>query len=266
MVAEEKDKNYPIGFFDSGVGGLSVYSRFKEVLPSENTIYFGDLKNMPYGNKSKKELLVFAKRILDFFKLKEVKAVVIACNTSSATVYEDIKNDYDFKIYPIIQSCAKVISEMNMAKVGVFATAATINTGAYKRELQKYNQNIQVFEKACPNWTSYIEQGQMESAECKEDIAVKMKEMLLNRPDKIILGCTHYPYLLDMLSEYAPKTMFIDPAEIFVNFVKADLQKNNLLNNSSFLGKEDFFVSANPKEFVENAKLFYNIKNLPTII
>ena len=255
----------PIGFFDSGVGGLSVYSVFRKQLPYENTIYFGDLKNMPYGNKTKDELLGFARRILDFFAIKEVKSVVIACNTSSATVYEDIKNEYDFKIYPIIQSCAKVISETNMKKAGVFATAATIKTGAYKREIQKYNPNIQVFETACPAWTSFVEKGQIESPECIEDIKYKMKEMMLNNPDKIILGCTHYPYLMKVLSRFVPETMFIDPAQIFVEYIKNDLQNSGLLNDSTEIGTEEFFVSANPSEFVQNAKMFYEVKHLPSV-
>lgn len=255
----------PVGFFDSGVGGLSVYSRFKALLPDENTIYFGDLKNMPYGSKSKEELLKYAKTILDFYVTKKVKCVVIACNTSSATVYDDIKNDYDFKIYPIIQSCAKVISDMNMKKVGVFATEATIRTSAYKRELQKYKHDIQVFEIACRNWTNFIEHGKIDSKECKEDVAVKMKEMLSHNPDKIILGCTHYPYLLKILSDFAPQKMFIDPAETFVEYIKTDLQKAGMLNNENLKGKEEFYVSANPKEFAENAKLFYEIKELPVI-
>ena len=111
--------NSPVGFFDSGVGGLSVYSKFKKVLPYENTIYFGDLKNLPYGNKTQEQLVSYARRILDFFKSQKVKAVVIACNTSSALAYDFIKDEYDFDIYPIIQSCAKVISSMDLKKVGV---------------------------------------------------------------------------------------------------------------------------------------------------
>jgi glutamate racemase len=154
---------------------------------------------------------------------------------------------------------------MDMKNVGVFATSATINTHAYKYELQKYNPKIHVFETACPNWTSYIEHGQMGTAECRKDIADKMKEMLLHNPNKIILGCTHYPYLLDILSEFAPKSIFIDPAEIFVNFVKTDLQKSKMLNEDEEIGKEEFYVSANPNEFVENSKLFYNVKILPVI-
>ena len=256
----------PIGFFDSGVGGLSVYSVFKKQLPYENTIYFGDLKNMPYGNKTKDELLSFAKHILDFFATKEAKAVVIACNTSSATVYEDIKSEYDFRIYPIIQSCAKVISGMNMKSVGVFATSATINAHAYKREIQKYNPKIKIFETACPNWTSYIEQGQIESDECRKDVAVRMKGMLLNKPEKIILGCTHYPYLMNILSEYALKTMFIDPSEIFVEYIKKDLQRAGMLNNREENVTDEFYVSANPEDFVRNAKMFYEVNNLPVIV
>ena len=108
------NNNAPVGFFDSGVGGLSVYSLFKKQLPNEKTIYFGDLKNLPYGNKSQDELIKFAQTILDFYKTKNVKAVVIACNTSSALAYEHIKDRYDFKIYPIIQSCAKIIAESNI--------------------------------------------------------------------------------------------------------------------------------------------------------
>ena len=259
------DKNLPIGFFDSGVGGLSVYSRFKKLLPSENTIYFGDLKNMPYGSKTKDELLGFARRILDFMGENGTKAVVIACNTSSATVYETIKNEYDFKIYPIIQSSAEVIANMNFKKVGVFATPATINSGAYTRELRKYNPDIEVTGIGCQNWTSFVENGKTNSAECFEDIKNLMQKMEESNPEKIILGCTHYPFLLPVLSKFAPENTFIDPAEIFVKFIQKDLQKAELLNNSASKGTEQFFVSASPKEFVENAKLFYEVKGLPAI-
>lgn len=254
------DVTSPIGFFDSGVGGLSVYSKFREALPNENTIYFGDLKNLPYGNKSKEELIGFAKKILDFFNTKNVKAVVIACNTSSALAYDSIKNDYDFKIYPIIQSCAKMIANKNYSKIGVFATSATVNSGAYKREIIKYDNNIQVKEIACPNWVSIVE-GERDFNR-SEDIKKHLEEMLEFDPDKIILGCTHYPYLLKDLSIYVPLDKFIDPAKIFVDYIKNDILKNE----SPQKGSENFYVSANPENFVKNAKLFYEIKNIPLIV
>ena len=251
--------NSPIGFFDSGVGGLSVYARFRELLPNENTIYYGDLKNLPYGDKSQEELIGFAKNILDFFKSKQVKAVVIACNTSSALAYDAVKNDYDFKIYPIIQSCAKVISSMDVKKVGVFATVGTVNSGAYKREINKYNPKIQVKEIACPNWVSIVE-GIYEKGE--SDIEKHLCEMLKFQPEKIILGCTHYPYLINVLSKFAPQDIFIDPAMIFVDYIRNDIEKKS----SNITGSEEFYVSATPELFMKNSKLFYDIHTLPVLL
>ena len=129
--------NNPIGFFDSGVGGLTVYSKFRKKLPSENCLYYGDTVHLPYGNKSKDELISYARFILDFFKNKNVKAVVIACNTSSSAAYNVIKDEYDFKIYPIIQCCAQIISALPIQKLGIFATCATINSGVYEKEIKK---------------------------------------------------------------------------------------------------------------------------------
>lgn len=257
--------NSPIGFFDSGVGGLSVYSVFKKILPNENTIYFGDLKNMPYGSKSKGELLSFARNILDFFNDQNVKAVVIACNTSSATVYDIVKNEYSFKIYPIVQSCAQILSGFHNSSYGVFATTATINSGIYKKEIQTYNSQIKVYEMACPNWTNFVENGLTQTNECRNDINQKMAEMKKFNPDKIILGCTHYPYLLPILKEYDAVDKFIDPAEIFVNYIASDLEKRGLLNNSATSGYEQFYVSANRESFVQNSKLFYPLNELPTL-
>ena len=247
----------PIGFFDSGVGGLSVYSRFRQLLPNENTIYFGDLKNLPYGNKSQEELIGFAKNILDFFKTKNVKAVVIACNTSSALAYDYIKDDYDFNIFPIIQSCAQKLPKLK--RIGVFATVGTVSSNAYEQEIKKYNPEAIIKEIACPNWVSIVE-GIYKNGE--EDIKKHLDEMLDFNPDKIILGCTHYPYLLETLSKYATKDLFIDPAEIFTEYIIEKITKSN----STAKGTEEFYVSATPELFIKNAKLFYEIKQLPTLI
>lgn len=249
-------KDSPIGFFDSGIGGLSVYSKFRQVLPYENTIYFGDLKNLPYGNKTQDELISFAKNILDFFVSKNVKAVVIACNTSSAQAYDFIKKDYDFKIYPIIQSCAQVLSELNINNLGVFATQATVNSGAYKNEILKYNKNINVLEIACPNWVHIVENKKV--LDPQEDIEPYVEQMTNFKPDKIVLGCTHYPHLTPFLSKYIDKSLFIDPSEIFVNFIK---NSTLIKNDSKIKGQEQFFVSANPEIFIKNSKLFYEVKS-----
>ena len=253
-----------IAFFDSGVGGLSVLARFREVLPNENVIYYGDTIHLPYGNKSKEELISFAKNILNFFETKNIKAVVIACNTSSAQAYDTVKDIYPFPIYPIIQSCAKVMKDYN--RVGVFATEATVKSGKYSQELKKYNPNIVVKEMASKNWVGIVENNIQNINEAKANIKNEIEEMLSFKPEKVILGCTHYPYLMDEFKKYSSQELFIDPAKVFVNFIKNDLENRKLLNLNNQLGKEDFYVSSNPSEFVKNAKIFYDVKTLPTLI
>lgn len=265
MIIQDKT-NLPIGFFDSGVGGLSVLSRFKKVLPNENIIYFGDTAHLPYGNKSKDELIGYAKYILDFMQKKGVKAVVIACNTSSAQAYDTIKDLYPFPIYPIIQTCAKGIGVNNYKRIGVFATEATVKSGKYSEELKKHNINVEVKEIAAKNWVGIVEGVDKNREEDIKNIKFEIENMLEFKPDKIILGCTHYPYLMSEFVKYAPKELFIDPAEIFVKYVKHDLNTKNLLNNSSTIGIEEFYVSSNPKEFVKNAKIFYDITSTPILI
>ena len=255
--------NLPIGFFDSGIGGLSVYARFKELMPNENTIYYGDLKNMPYGSKSRTELIGFARNILDFYEAKNVKAVVIACNTSSAVAYNEIKNNYKFKIYPVLQYSAKAISEMGLKSVGVLATPATVNSNAYKDEIHKYNSNIDVYQEACPNWTGIVESGMKDYEYVKSDVGLHVGNILKYNPERIILGCTHYPYLMKVLREFAPEDKFIDPAKIFVNLIKKNLENSGMLNENKFAGMEEFYVSANPIDFMQNSKIFYNIEFEP---
>ncbi len=257
----------PIGFFDSGVGGLSVLSRFRKILKHENIIYYGDTMHLPYGNKTKEQLIGYARNILDFMIKKDVKAVVIACNTSSAQAYDTIKNEYDVPIYPIIQSCAKSVSDMEINRVGVFATEATVKSGKYTYELKKYNNNIKVKEIATKDWVGIVEGVGKNIEESRKNIKFEIEEMLEFRPDKIILGCTHYPYLMSEFTKYAPKDLFIDPSEIFTKYIENDLKNKNLLTESTDKdGDESFFVSSNPEDFVRNAKIFYNIKSLPEVV
>ena len=254
----------PVGFFDSGVGGLSVLARFRKELPNEDVIYFGDTANLPYGEKSKEELIGYARKIFSFMDAKGAKAVVIACNTSSAQAYDSIVSLYrgDFQvcyIYPIIQCCARSVSELNIKRVGVFATEATVKSGKYTSELKKYNSELQVKEMAAKNWVNIVE-GKAENREdCIKNIKFEIEEMMAFKPDKIILGCTHYPYLMSELTKYAP-------AEIFVKYIKDDMIKEGILNNQKRFGKEEIFVSADPEAFVKNAKTFYDIKELPSLI
>ncbi len=258
-------KNKPIAFFDSGIGGLTVFEKVKKLLPNEDYIYFGDLKNIPYGEKSIEQLNKITDKIFNFFESKNVKAVVMACNTTSANSYHQLKDKYKFKIYPIIQSCASVIAKMPVKKIGVLATEATVRAGAYGKELRKYNPNLEVFEMCCPPWVGIVEEKKQKEAKSVACVESYLGEILENRPDKIILGCTHYPYLMDILAKFTPRGMFIDPSQIFAEFIKTDLEKNGLLKEHG-TGSEKFFVSANPENFKQAASMFYPIKELPELV
>lgn len=256
----------PIGFFDSGVGGLTVLKQLRKILPNEDCLYFGDTKHMPYGEKSEEELIAYADSIFKFFEEKGVKAVVMACNTTSAVTYAKLKNNYNFKIYPIIQSVTDILSKLDIKKIGILATHATINSHAYSNGIKRYNSNMEVVEIACPGWVKIVENGLEQSAQSHHEIRVKLDEMLAKHPEKIVLACTHYPYLLPQLSMYADKNLFIDPAKAFADFIKEDLEKSELLSASTNKGFEEFFVSALPDNFEKASSIFYNISSKPVLV
>ncbi len=245
---------------------MTVYEKLRKILPNENFIYFGDLKNCPYGQKSKEELIDLTSYIFNFFECQKVKAVVMACNTTSAMVYDFYKDKYSFKIYPIIQSCANIIAKFPIERIGVFATMATIQSHAYSNEIKKYNSKMEVFEMACPSWVRIVEKNLQKDSLSVQIIQENLNDMMKNLPQKIILGCTHYPYLLDILSKFTTRETFIDPSIYFSEFVKKDLEKLNLLNKSEKTGEEKIYVSANPDEFRKASKMFYELKSLPEII
>lgn len=255
----------PIAFFDSGVGGLTVYKEVKKLLPGENFLYFGDTLNMPYGEKTKDELIEIARKIFDYFASRDVKAVVMACNTTSAMTYEILKNDYDFKIYPIIQSVAKVISRLPIKRLGVFATPATINSHAYEREINKLNPAMEIFEISCPAWVRIVEEHRLNQPQSLLQIKERVDEMLVHAPEKIVLGCTHYPYLKGIIKQFYPEKDLIDPSQSFAEFIKSDLSASGLLNPAGH-GSEKFYVSSNPENFMTASKLFCELHEPPELV
>lgn len=252
--------NLPIGFFDSGVGGLTVLKEVRKLLPNENIIYFGDTAHVPYGEKTKEQLLEYSDKILNFFDQKKCKAVVMACNTTSSTIYEDIKNKYYFKIYPIVQYISKILGKANLQRLGIFATKATINSGAYEKEIAKYSSETKIYGRACPEWVKIVEDNTIEKPESIEIIKNDLNIMLRMDPQKIVLGCTHYPFLLPVLTQFAPEELFIDPAKYFASAININLIQSCLKNESDTQPYEEFYVSSEPEKFKESAKMFYDIK------
>ena len=260
------DKNSPIAFFDSGVGGLTVMNKVKRLLPCENYLYYGDTKHMPYGEKTKSELLEYSNNIFKFFETKGAKAVVMACNTTSSVIYEDVKDKYNFKLFPVVQSVAEILSNLPINRLGIFATRATIESGAYQKEITKYNPDMKVFGQHCPDWVHIVEENAANDKKNIEIIKSDLDKMLQNNPEKIVLGCTHYPFLLDVLSKFAPREMFIDPAFDFAQKIQDELDAGNLLNYNTAQQYEEFYVSSNPANFKNASKMFYDVKQMPELL
>jgi len=245
------------------VGGLTVFEKVKKLLPQENCLYYGDTKHMPYGEKTPEQLIEYADKIFKFFEEQNAKAVIMACNTTSAITYEVLKDKYNFKIYPIIQSVCSTIAQIDGLKnLTVIATPATINSHAYSKEISKYNPEINVKEIAAPNWVRIVEEHRINSPQS----IMQVQEVLENvgSPDKIVLACTHYPYLLNVLTKFMPADKFIDPSVYFAQNIKEDLAKNNMLNDK--FEYEKFYVSSAPENFKTASQLFYELKKLPELV
>ena len=250
------EKTAPIGVLDSGVGGLTVLNKLKKLLPNENYIYFGDTKNLPYGNKTPEELFKLVVDIIGFFKEQGVKAVVLGCNTTAASVYDKIKNLYPFTVYPIIQNASEKINPTDCSKIGVFATMTTTSSKMYTKSLKAINPKLEVLEIACPEWVGFVENQTYNTTAALKNISEKMEEMKKFNPEKIILGCTHYPYLIDVLAKFEDKSKFINPAESFALYIKESLQDNGLLSNAKS-GSCKVYVSKEPEKFMTAGKMFF---------
>lgn len=244
-----------IGVLDSGVGGLSVLKELKNLMPDKNYIYFADTINMPYGTKSPDEIYSFTKKILNFFVEKGVKDVVFACNTTSAVAYDRLKNEFTGKlnIFPLIQKVASsAIFGLNDGdKIAILATKATINSNKYANEIKKYNPNIEVINVDCTGFVEIVENRLYDDKKSIE--LIKEKLALIKGAKRAVLGCTHYPYLVDIFKKIYDIDYF-NPAICLANIVK------NSLNNENGEAEMEFYVSKSPEDFILSAKMFFDIK------
>lgn len=250
-------KEYPIGIFDSGVGGLTVLKELVSQMPNENYLYFGDTARIPYGEKTKEQLFSYVRGILEWYKSKEVKAVVMACNSSSAVVYEEIQEEYDFPIFSLIEPTAEYISYVSAEKIGVIATSATVNSRAYTKAIQKITPSKKVFEVACPGLVEIVESNKIDTYEAKKLVIKYVVPLLEKGVGKIILGCTHYPFLAPVINDVTnDKEILIDPAKHLATKVSDSLLLLDLLNTTGE-GSTQFYASSNVPMFIEAGKRFY---------
>lgn len=241
----------PIGVFDSGVGGLSVLSELQKLLPNEDFLYFGDSANVPYGEKTKEQLVNFSENILDWFASQNVKMVVMACNTSSAVTLPYFHGKYDFQVLGLIEPISKFLAGQSYTNIGLIATNATVQSNAYKDTILKHSDK-DVFQVACPGLVQMVEDDKLHTSEAKELTLKYITPLLEKEVDKIILGCTHYPFLSSIINEIVGKDILLNPAEYLA---KEAYEK--LVQNSQTVGSCKFYTSHSPEEFVRLGKKLY---------
>lgn len=243
-------RDFPIGVFDSGVGGLTVVREIMRQIPNENIVYFGDTARVPYGSKSKDTIIKFSKQIVDFLLTKEVKAIVVACNTASALALEDLKREIDIPIIGVVMPGAIAAAETTKNdKVGVIATEATVNSNIYTHYLRDLNPNIQVYSKACPLFCPLVEENWLYDSVTVEIADRYLSELIEYEVDTIVLGCTHYPLLRHTLRKVVGEQMnLVNPAyetAITLKRVLKEKQLNRLLTTNEHL----FYVSDGAEKF-----------------
>ena len=190
------DRNAPIGVFDSGVGGMTVAREIMRQMPEEKIVYFGDTARVPYGSKSKNTILKYSRQIVRFLMTKNVKAIVIACNTASAFALEEISKEIDIPIIGVIKPGAKVAADAtHNGKIGVIGTEGTIRSGLYTKILKQFDENLEIIGKACPLFCPLVEEGMWHDSVTDEIARRYLEQLKKEEVDTLILGCTHYPLI-----------------------------------------------------------------------
>ena len=254
-------KEAPIGIFDSGVGGLTVAREIARGLPNENLVYFGDTARVPYGSKSKDNIIRYSRQIIRFLKTKNVKAIVIACNTASALALDVVCEEIDIPIIGVIVPGAKVAVETTRnKKIGVVGTEATINSNVYRTLIQQIDQKIEVVSKACPLFVPLVEEGFAKHNVTKEIIDYYLGPMKESGIDTMILGCTHYPLLRSRIKEYLREDItLVNPAYETALNLRELLLKQQLLNEEKQRNgvSYEFYVSDAAEKFKEFANSIF---------
>ena len=252
------NNDYPIGIFDSGIGGLTVAKAIRSLLPNESLLYFGDTKHLPYGEKSVHAIQDFSKNITLFLKQKNCKMIVIACNTASSVAYKTIKNEcQNIEIINVIDPIVKRITTYNdIYTVGVIGTKRTINSDVYPQKIKSINQKISVKSLATPLLAAMIEEGFFNDKISQAIVHNYLKDPALEGIDKLILACTHYPLIYEVIRDFYPQEIdIIDSASQVALHVKDILTKKQLLSTQS--QKHRFYVSDYTNSFEKSAKFFF---------
>jgi len=197
-----KKTNFPIGVFDSGLGGLTVLKYLLKTFPEQDFIYLGDLANLPYGNKSKDKIIHYSIKCSQFLESKNVQGIVIACNTASSYALKSVKAKTSVPIFDVVSPCVQKIANSEINNIAILGTEKTIESKIYSKSINAINSKIKIYNKACPLFVPIVEEGLENSKISMSVIDYYLNDIKKQKIEKIILGCTHYPILLESLNDY----------------------------------------------------------------
>jgi glutamate racemase len=249
----------PIGVFDSGIGGLTVVKAITELLPHENIVYFGDTARVPYGPKSPQVVREYASQATDVLLRHHVKMIVIACNTVSAVALDVVMKKARLPITGVIQPGAEAAARTTKNKrIGVIGTVGTIRSDAYTQAIHMIDPDIFVVGKACPLFVPLAEEGWTDHQATELIAKEYLFPLLQERIDALVLGCTHYPLLTNVINKATQqRLMLVDSASATARTVEKILQKENIVNPSSLRANISFYVSDIPYKFAEVGARFF---------
>ncbi len=243
--------NRPIGVFDSGLGGLTAVRELKRVLPGEDIIYFGDTGRVPYGTRSRETIIRYTKDDIEFLLRYDIKLIIAACGTASSVALPVLKDKYDVKIMGVLEgACEEAVRVTKNKRIGVVGTAGTVKSGKYSEIIKSIAPQMLVFSKACPMFVPLVENGYADSEAARliaTDYLIPLKK---ENVDTLILGCTHYPLLKNVISGImGHEVTLISPGELAAKSAKEYLLSEGLLKEKENGGNCEFYVSDSVENF-----------------
>ncbi len=245
--------NRPIGIFDSGLGGLTVFKEIAAKLPGESLIYFGDSGRAPYGTKSSETVIKYTLQNIRFLLSHDIKMVVIACNTMSAHSYEIVKKCHHLPIIEVIGAGARAaVAETKNKKIGIIGTTATVNSGAYQKAINKLDDSIEIYQRACPLFVPLVEEGQ---EWWENNITYQVAQGYLNPiretgVDTLVLGCTHYPLLKNTIAKVmGDGVKLVSSAQEVARVVKSAIIVNNIQRDPGYSPEYSYYTSDSVEKF-----------------
>ncbi|WP_300568704.1 glutamate racemase [Flavobacterium sp.] len=232
-----------IGLFDSGIGGTSIWKAIHQLLPHENTIYLADSKNAPYGKRSKQEIIDLSSKNVDFLLEQNCKIIVVACNTATTNAIKELREKYDVPFIGIEPAIKPAANQSETQTIGILATKGTLNSDLFNRQVESYT-NVKILEQVGYGLVELIERGQIDSTEMSNLLKIYLRPMVKANMDCLVLGCSHYPYLIPAIRKIIPEHVkIIDSGEAVAKQTKAVLEKHNLLNESKAKSTQLFYTN-----------------------